>query len=272
MAKFSDWGPDVQRKVFEVGFGCVVVIVLSIFNGKAEIHAFVDDVAIGLLTIIATAFILEPIDQKRTVREMQHTILNLQSELREVKRGITSVNSDFADHIDRYTLALRFTNKSLDRDEMPNAWERMLWSMRGNFDATSFVRPSDYHRSYPDLGIAIQEAKVRVAKSRIRRIFIVENEQELEAIGAHVHKQSAAGVEVSYILYEDLRQEVNLDRYDTLDFGLFDDSRSVFLWLLHDRVVSGGKIELQTDQYEKYRNLFDTLCRRSRTYQVPRNP
>ncbi|ADW70282.1 hypothetical protein [Granulicella tundricola] len=262
----SDQGRDIARRVFEVGFGVAVVVAISIISKKTDIHSFVDDTAVGLLTVIATAFILEPFEQKRLTNQLNHKVSEVKAEIKELRSSINAVHGEFADHIDRYTLALRFTNKNLDRDEMPNAWERMLWSMRGNFDATSYVKPSDYMRSYPDLGIAIQEAKVRVAKARIRRIFIVESENELNLIGPHIAKQMAAGVEVSYVLLEEIKQHVQTDKFDTLDFGLFDDSKSVFLWLLNERSVSGGKIELETDQYAKYRGLFDLLCRISHSY------
>jgi len=264
MPGLSDGTRDVLRKVFEVGFGVGVVFAAASLTKGRDAHSIVDDVVVGLLTIVATAFVLEPIEQKRVIRELKQRIVDMKATVAEIKYGIDKVNGAYADQLDRYTLALRFTNKSLDKDEMPNAWERMLWSMRGNFDATSFVKPDDYVRSYPDLGIAIQEAKVRVTKSRIRRIFIVENARELEAISAHIKKQMSAGVEVSYLIHSEIAKHVNTSKYDTLDFGLFDDSKSVFLWLLDDRAVAGGKIELETDQYAKYRNLFDTLCRLSR--------
>jgi hypothetical protein len=269
MTMLKDNGAEIGRKVFEVAFGVGVVVALSILSRNKDIHSIVDDTAVGLLSIMAVAFILEPISQKRATRELRASIQEVETVIHEMKKSINSVGSNFADRVERYTLALRFLNKNLDRDEMPSAWEQMLWAMRGNLDATTFVKPSDYSSSYPDLGIEIQRTKVQVSRVRIRRIFIIESENELEMIKPHIKRQIAARVEVSYVMLGEILRQIDVTRYETLDFGIFEESKSVFLWLLNERVVSGGRIELDTDRtgaYEKYHPFFEQLCRMSHDF------
>ena len=271
MQKFFDQSWDTFRRVTEITLGVGLTVALAISHRK-EMHSLEDDAAIGLMTIIALAYIFEPIAQKRSVHNLRLSVVATESAIREIRKNLSAVHGMFADKMENYTLALRFTNKNLNHYEMPSAWEQMLWSMRGGLDATSYVKPAEYNVSYPHLGIDIQRIKIQVARARIRRIFILDSESELEAIRPHIAEQLAANIEAFYVYKSEVENAIDTRPFETYDFGLFDESQAVFLWHLNDmdRSVTGGTIEIPMDRsnrrYEEYRQFFEAICKASHKF------
>ena len=273
MQKFFDQSWDTFRRITEITLGVGLAVALAVSHRK-EMHSLEDDAALGLMTIIALAYVFEPIAHKRSVHDLRLSVAAIESTTREMKKNISAVHGMFADRMENYTLALRFTNKNLNHYEMPVAWEQMLWSMRGSLDATSYVKPDDYKFSYTDTGIEIQKIKILVAKARIRRIFILDSERELEAIRPHIAKQLAANIEAYFVYKSEVENAIDTSSFETYDFGLFDESQAVFLWHLKDadRSLTGGTIEIPVDRsnrrYEEYRQFFEVICKNSHKFPV----
>ena len=245
---------DLLRKAFEILFGVAVAGVVARIGKPRTIVEGIDCVSAGLLATLTSAVIIEFAHFKRAISDIrERTELALYA---------------FANHTNRLNLALRYGNKRLSSHEMPKAWGSLLWEMTGSFDATSYVRPDHYSHSYPELGLAIQKAKIQVSKMQVRRIFILENDNELPQLIPYAIIQADIGIAVSYVLMDDIKAHPLVRQLETIDFGLFEmqNSELAFLWLLKGRAVDGGKIRLDPEIHAKYRTLFDDMCHISKPF------
>ena len=164
----------------------------------------------------------------------------------------------------------KFGSGKVNVHKMGEAWIYLLWRMQKSYRATNYIKSVDIYRTgYAEDALEIQAAKIKAQHANIKKIFIVENEQELEEMQTVFEKQHALGIEVKHILYSEIQSKRMLNdktlELATIDFGLIDD-RTTLLWLLKDRRIGGGRILLGSEEFAKYDEFFDALFKEARKY------
>lgn len=153
---------------------------------------------------------------------------------------------------------------------MGEAWTYLLWRMRKSYRATNYIKNAElYEMGYAKAALQIQAAKIEAQNVDIKKIFIVDNDQELQEMKTVFKNQYDLGIQVKYILYGDIRSKRMLNdkliQLATIDFGLIDD-RTTLLWRLKERGIDGGRILLGSEEFAQYDEFFDALFKEAKKY------
>lgn len=201
-------------------------------------------------------------------------ILFLQLELKlvEIKKGLVSLIDYIGyfkekDSSNLYQYAL----ENVPREEMPQLWKKLVWKMKNNFFATSYMDKDDswlhHYAKYADECLEIQKIQIGINNVEVKRIFIIDNVEEIEKLTSVMKKQISYGIKVRYIPTERIEKNDWLNKFKnenkTIDFGLFDGN-IVFLWYLNNkRKIMGGRILVGNDNYKKYLDFHNKLWNES---------
>jgi hypothetical protein len=156
---------------------------------------------------------------------------------------------------------------SVPRDRTAKAWLDLLWRCSSRYWGTVYTAPEEVvETSLFELGHSVLGAKVRVDQVDARRIFIIEETDELNRMRARLEAQMASGIQIRWIekaqveAHPYLREQINA--WSTFDITVLD---SRVIWLLHldgNRRIESGTLEIDTDKArrfeETYRLLWDT--------------
>ena len=164
----------------------------------------------------------------------------------------------------------KFRSGEISEHEMGEAWTYLLWRMRKSYRATNYIKNAElYEMGYAKAALQIQAAKIEAQNVDIKKIFIVDNDQELQEMKTVFKNQYDLGIQVKYILYGDIRSKRMLNdkliQLATIDFGLIDD-RTTLLWRLKERGIDGGRILLGSEEFAQYDEFFDALFKEAKKY------
>ena len=165
----------------------------------------------------------------------------------------------------------KFRSGEVSVHEMGEAWTYLLWRMRKSYRATNYIKNAEiYEMGYAKIALEIQAAKIKAQHVDIKKVFIVDNIQELKKMKTVFQNQHDLGIQVKYILHREIQSKDILKgkacELDTIDFGLIDD-RTTLLWLLDDeRRIGGGRVLLGRKEFAKYEEFFDALFNEAQKY------
>jgi len=116
---------------------------------------------------------------------------------------------------------------------------------------------------YTQLGLEIQRTKIRVNKASIRRVFIVDNKEEITKLQNVMGKQKEAGIMVKYIFKREIETNSMLNtlagKLETLDFALVDSTFISLLFVDKNRKIKHGQVIFSKNQFELYKRFYDYL-------------
>ena len=106
------------------------------------------------------------------------------------------------------------------KEKAVKIWLDLLWISSSRYWSTNYIKEI-WDTNISELALEIQSAKVHVDKVDMRRVFIIDNDDEFEALKSIMKLHSNAGVKVRYIYHTELeaqqflwRQLIKLDSFD----------------------------------------------------------
>jgi RimJ/RimL family protein N-acetyltransferase len=154
-------------------------------------------------------------------------------------------------------------NLQIEADRVPEVWRQLLWDVEEEYLATNYIRDI-YDTAWADAALAVQAAKIK-DKVNVRKVFIIDDEQELRNCLDLFHRQDSAGIVARYIYKNDMGH--NLQAAGKIaklggqfDFGIFD-RKFVLRWNLapKKRTVESGSIVTNLASVEEFQEIFEAL-------------
>lgn len=119
----------------------------------------------------------------------------------------------------------------------PELWHRILSNIESSLLATNYALPEESwlrSRYSGESGLALQRGIIQKG-AIIRRIFIVDSQEELEKIKNVLKAQRDIGIDVRYMERASIKQltiaSQNVEKLGTLDFAILDDRYLVRVFL-----------------------------------------
>lgn len=157
----------------------------------------------------------------------------------------------------------------IPRENMPKVWQELISITKTQFLATSYISPTDgWEQAYTNASLEIQRVKSKVYHVDIKRIFIVDSEDEKQRFSKEFEKQKEYGLFVKSITKEEISNHSMLrtlsTNLETFDFGIYD-SNCILLWHLNKkREVVNGELIFDKTIVEKYKAFFNELLNTAR--------
>lgn len=240
-------------KAVEIAAGVVVGYISYVVSSPASELAGMFGIMIGLMTTLVVALLIE---SYRHAKDISDTNLRLN----KLTRKIAERHQDTWDFIQ----VLRYGVTTVPSEKWIDVFIQLLWRMKYRLLATNYVSPKEgWGRAYGELYHEIQRSKIKVSKAMISRIFIVDNQEEVNQLHDVMMKQQQAGIKVKYIFRKEIERTPMLkpgaDAIESLDFDIFDDS---LIWLTMTdkrRKIKYGRILFGKEECEKYKRFHDYL-------------
>jgi hypothetical protein len=157
------------------------------------------------------------------------------------------------------------------KDKIPDAWGKLLRKVEIEYVATNYI--ADLYGE----GWVKEPMKTQATMaSKIRKVYIVKNETELNAEIWAFREQEATGMNVKYIFESAIDADPVLAAkrvaVGELDFGVFD-RRQVLTWKLDGkRKVNSCRVLLDVAKAEEFAHFFDVLFAHPEARRLPKAP
>ena len=244
---------DFLIKVIVVLVGLTIgYITYKVSGNKSEVAGLLS-ILIGLIT---TQVINNIIEFHRHAQSLKETNLKLANLLQKVSEPIQNT-------AELYNI-LRYGVTKITKEQIPNAWLELLWKIESRYYGLSYTNPDFWwNQAFSKLAIEIQKVKKNVSKAEISRIFIYENEDELEKLQEVMSEQWKAGITVRYIAKKEIEKKVLLKKLSskikTFDYGLIDSKIVLMVYVDKDRQFKHGEILVNKQVFDVYKTFYDHL-------------
>ena len=248
-----DLKSEFISKAIEITAGVVVGYISYAVSARTSNFAGMFGVMIGLMTTMVVAILVESYRHAQDIRDSKASFITLTEKIAQ-------------QHQDAWDFAqiLRYGTTTVPNEQVIDVVIQLLWQIKHRVLATSYVSPEVlWGRSYSALYHEIERAKIRVNKSSITRIFIIDTQAELKHLRNVMSKQQEAGIRVKYIFKKTIDHTPTLIRgaasVDSLDFDVFDDKLVFFMAIDKNRGPKYGKILFGKEECERYKRFHDYL-------------
>ncbi|HEY0670696.1 MAG TPA: hypothetical protein VGD27_00450 [Longimicrobiales bacterium] len=237
----------------ELGLGIVVGFITYMVSGERGTLAGILSVAVGLLTSLLAATLSQQFAQAEQNQKSDERLDRLISGVSERLLGSADAAS-----------ALRYGGVEVPRADVTKVWLDRLWRTSTRYWGVIYTAPDEVvDTNVFQLGVAVLSAKVKVDQVDVRRIFLVDTQNELEHIAATMHALQDNQINVRYALRSNLennpRIRVQLAELRSLDFTVMD---SFVVWqLLIDKArrIRAGSLHFDERMNAKYAEVFRLL-------------
>lgn len=211
-------------------------------------------VLIGLLGTLVVTNLLEFYRQSKSFKKANLHLAALGKKIAERLQDVSDL-----------VQILRYGTTTFPRERVPDLWINLLWKIKKEFWAANYIKPEEgWNQAFTELGLEIQRTKVRVNNADIRRVFIVESEDEIDQLRDTMHRQKNAGIQVRYIFKEAIETKSMLktlaEKIETFDFALVDAELVFLVFVDKDRKITHGKVVLfEKEEIDKYKRFYTHL-------------
>jgi hypothetical protein len=210
-------------------------------------------IIIGLLTSLLFKSLIESYQNESRINEVKSTYLKILSGLSEKAQDMSNLIA-----------LLRYGTTIFPKEKAVKVWLDLLWLASSRYWSTNYIDEL-WDSTISELALAIQTAKVRVENVDMRRVFIINDENEFGNLKPVMKAQKTAGIHVRYIFKDELEKEEyiwkQLNKLGTYDISLIN-SEIVFQVLLDkDRKILSERVDVDHKRCgeleEVYRMIFD---------------
>jgi hypothetical protein len=158
----------------------------------------------------------------------------------------------------------RYGVTTIPREKYFDVLLQLLWRMEDVMLGANYTAPEEgWSRAYAELYNEIQRTKIKVNKATIRRVFIIEREEEIEQLRSTISKQKEDGIRVKCISKSKIENtsmlKTGAHSLETLDFNIVD-SKYVWLSVLdRNRKIKHGRVVFGKEECDKYKRFYDHL-------------
>lgn len=240
----------------ELGLGVVVGFITYQVSDERDAVTGILSLAVGLLVSLLAATVSQHFYEETQERRMAERLDSLIDRVSD--RLLSSADAAHA---------LRYGGVEIPRAEVTRVWLDRLWRTSSRYWGVIYTAPGEVvDTSVFQLGLAILSAKVRVDQVDVRRIFVVEDQKELEHLMPAMRAQQESQINVRYALRASLDAhpllKTQLGQLPTLDFTVVDRSVVWMLLLDRSRRIRSGALhfdEAMNARFgEVYRLMWDT--------------
>ncbi len=244
---------ELMSKVVEISTGVVAAYVAYRVSAPLIDFAGLFSIIIGLLTTLVVAHVVESYRHSQDLRNIKLLLANLLRNIAEQHEKA----SDFAQ-------VLRHGVANIPGHQIIEAMVQFLWRIESSLSATNYIHPDEgWGRAYGELVHEIQRTKVKVNNATIRRVFIVDDEDEVKTLRNVMVRQKDAGIHVRYIFKKEIDTTSMLksvaNTLETLDFDLVDHKYVWLTFLDANRRIIEGKVVFGKEECDKYKRFHDNL-------------
>jgi hypothetical protein len=253
---------EFVSKTIELAAGVIAAYVAYRVSAPISNFAGLFSVIIGLLTTLVVAHLVESYRHSQDIR-------NTNLQLASLLRRIGEEHQESSDWVQ----VLRHGNATFPREQYFDIFLQLLWRMENGVLAANYVSPGEgWRRAYGELYNEIQHTKVKVNKADIRRVFVVDDEKEVQVLRAVMSEQKETGVKVRYIFKRKIDGTSMLksaaDKLETLDFDVVD-SKYVWLALLDkNRRIKYGKLVFAREECDRYKRFYHHLFEEAEEFEA----
>ncbi|UCC11633.1 MAG: hypothetical protein JSW02_09835 [candidate division WOR-3 bacterium] len=237
---------ELITKIVEIAAGVIAGYVAYRLSAPIFDFAGLFSVIIGLLSALVVAHLIESYRHSQDIRKMNHHLADLLQTIAERYQDAADI-----------ARVLQYGVTTFPRDQFIDAMLPLFWKVENELLATSYVSPDEgWSRSYGELIHEIQRTKIKVNKANIRRVFIVDSEDEFSRLRDVMTKQKQAGIKVKYIFRDAIEKTSMLkshaERLESLDFDVVD-AQCVWLSVLDkNRNIKYGRVVFGKEACDRY--------------------
>jgi RimJ/RimL family protein N-acetyltransferase len=158
----------------------------------------------------------------------------------------------------------QYVERELSKSEVPRVWVDLVSRFQQEYYATNYIQMGEiYTTDWADAALAVQNGKKRASdKVTIKKVFLIDNENEMYQLAEHLKKQRELGIRIHYLFRREIDQDEELRskvyELPSPDFGIFDNDH-VLVWELDGRTLKGGRVLFSQEQVRRHREFFEAL-------------
>src|SRR5688572_25505903 len=180
----------VLATLAELGVGILVGLVAFRVSGENDAVTGMLSIVVGLLTSLLVGVLNQHFQEESNDRRLNDRIDLL----------IDRVSDRALNAADAAT-ALRYGGVEIPRADVTRVWLDRLWRTTSRYWGVIYTAPGEVvDTSVFQLGLAVLSAKVRVDQVDVRRIFVVDSEDELHHVLPFMREQQDSQIAVRYIM------------------------------------------------------------------------
>ena len=194
--------------------------------------------------------------------------------LKKVKTGLNQLVEVLGDRIakdESIRYLLQYIDRDLPKQQMLETWIDLLTQLRTTYFATNYIdTDAVYTNDWGGAALLIQNAKKKAYNEKvvIRKVFLIDDDNEIPMVSGILEEQKNIGVQIHYLPFRLLREDANLygqlrsREITSVDFGIFNGD-IVLVWELKDREVIQGRVLVGREHAEKYTRFFEALFQKA---------
>jgi hypothetical protein len=240
-------------KAIEILSGVAIAYLVYHFSEPKSRTTGLLSIMIGLLGSI---FITNILESYRYINRMDKTYIQLANNLERI----------IENHEENLCLAklFKYSNVTFSKEKVPVYWMELFWIIRNSLSASSYIKPSEgYDQSYTEIGLEIQKVLIKAKECSIRRVFILDDEDEKQQMNNIMLKHKNAGIKVRYIFRKDINDKSMLKlwarKLESLDFGIVDSAFVSLIILNKEREIKYAKLEFNKEKLAEYKRFYNNL-------------
>ena len=249
----------VLRTLGEISLGLVVGLIAYYLSGERDATIGALSLGVGLLTSLLAAVLGQHFQEDANYRALNERLDALIGRMSD--RTLTAADA---------ASALRYGGVDIPRADVTRVWIDRLWRASSRYWGVIYTAPGEVvDTSVFQLGLAILSAKVRVDQVDVRRIFLIDDETELQHVLPFMRTQQDSGISVRYLFRSSvdthplLKSQVKT--LASIDFAVMDRDVVWLLLLDRSRRIRSGALHfdetLNAHYSEVYRLMWDASHR-----------
>ena len=234
----------------ELALGLLVGFITFRASGETDTVTGILSIAVGLLTSLLAATFAQHFHEEANQQRISERLDYLVHQVSD--RMLSSADA---------AAALRFGGVEIARSEVTRVWLDRLWRTTARYWGVIYTAPGEVvDTNIFHLGLAILSAKVRVDQVDVRRIVLVDDQEELEHLLPAMRAQHDSNISVRYLLRESVKEHPllnqQLKQLGSLDFSIID-REVVWLLLLDDnRRIQSGALHFDQAMNARYSEVY----------------
>jgi hypothetical protein len=243
--------------------GVIVGYLVYRFSGEHDFTIGLLSIVTGILIIIMMEVIFQPYTERKEFNELVTRINFLAEKVSD--RFVTA--SELSD-------ILKYGHVRIGLSRVTDVWLDRIWQTHHRYWGVLYAAPKEVTiTSVFQLGLSVMAAKVRVEQVDVKRIFLLETNEDLIDSKEAMRACSQHRLQVRYLFRKQmdthtlLKQRVS--HLSTLDFTIYDSNIIWLIMLDKGRHIQHGELFFDEKINEQYSEVFRLMWEAATPYQEP---
>jgi len=241
--------------------GVIVGYLVYLFSGEHDFTIGLLSIVTGILTIIMMEVLFQPYTERKEFNELVNRINFLTEKISD--RLVTA--SELSD-------ILKYGHVQITSGRVTEVWLDRIWQTHHRYWGVLYTDPKEVtNTSVFQLGLSVMAAKVRVEQVDVKRIFLLETEEELKDSKEAMRICSQHNIQIRSLFRKQMEShpllKQRVSHLPTLDFTIYDSN---IIWLLaldKGRHIQHGELFFDEKMNEQYAEIFRLMWEAATPYQ-----